>query len=226
MGASVALAYGDDNEGVAYGDPHFMVLTSGQEPICFDYNPAVEDDDMNLIVDPVTNLIISASLRERRQGRLFMDKITILSPQGAHVEIDSEGVTVFDEADGIEIAGRQPATGIRQYADIHFVEHWSEDGGRDRVIIEITDGPSFVIKDKIVRKTLSFVVTDTTGLSEKCKGIIGQFVKPNAYQITRVDQTKAVVTSNGIDVDVVREDFHRNHMCWTISDEDILMMLQ
>ena len=44
--AANAGAYGS-----GYGDPHFMVNSLGQDPICFDYNPPA-GSEMTLIMDP------------------------------------------------------------------------------------------------------------------------------------------------------------------------------
>jgi hypothetical protein len=56
---------------------------------------------------------------------------------------------------------------VTKYGDISFTEHWSNDGSRDKIIVEIDEGPSFIVKEKVIRGTLSFGITDTTGLSEK-----------------------------------------------------------
>merc|ERR1712130_286985 len=61
----------------AYGDPHFMVATLGQEPICFDYNPPA-GSEMTLIMDPDSGLHISAKVDGRRQGKTrFMTNVHI-----------------------------------------------------------------------------------------------------------------------------------------------------
>jgi len=42
--------------GGGYGDPHFMVHTAGQEPICFDYSP-IGVSEITLLMDPVRNRV-------------------------------------------------------------------------------------------------------------------------------------------------------------------------
>ena len=45
---------------------------------------------------------------------------------------------------------------MTKYGDISFTEHWSNDGSRDKIIVEIDEGPSFIVKEKVIRGTLSF----------------------------------------------------------------------
>merc|ERR1712241_732594 len=73
-------------------DPHFVVMTTGQEPLCFDFNPA-NGTEMNLLLDPETNLAISATAHDAvKAGKTFMSSIHFASPNGAHLEFNPEGV--------------------------------------------------------------------------------------------------------------------------------------
>merc|ERR1711935_1143147 len=45
------------NGGSVYGDPHFMVVTKGQEALCFDFQPPA-GATMNLLLDPETNFYL------------------------------------------------------------------------------------------------------------------------------------------------------------------------
>lgn len=160
-----AQNYGAENGfGTGFGDPHFMVVTEGQEPLCFDYNPPA-GTSMTLIMDPVSNLIIVASVETRSEDKSYMTKIVIASPYGGQMKFDITGVHLSGLPDSFVSADGDD--GKTKYGDISFVEHWSEDGTRDKIIVEINNGPSFMIKEKVIRGTLSFGITDTSGLSEK-----------------------------------------------------------
>jgi hypothetical protein len=223
-GGNQANEYG--GQGYGYGDPHFMVQTLGQDALCFDYNPAA-GSAMTLIMDPTTNLVITADIEGRRKGKtVFMTKVHFNSPGGAKLTISAEGVTTsglpgsatadFDEGD------------IITYGDIEYKEHISEDGSREKVVVTITDGPSFLVKEKVNRETLSFGITDVRGISQKSRGVIGQFVKPNAYTIERHAENPelATVNANGVYVVATQEDFHHNHQCWTLDEDDILPVFE
>ena len=161
----VTAQYGNQNSaGSAFGDPHFMVVTEGQEPLCFDFNPPA-GSNMTLIMDPVSNLIIVATVEDRSEEKSYMTKIHFVSPGGAQMNFDTTGVHLSGLPKSYVATADEE--GKIAYGDVNFVEHWSEDGTRDKIIVEVTDGPSFLIKEKVIRGTLSFGITDTSGLSEK-----------------------------------------------------------
>merc|ERR1712048_1225391 len=86
--------YGNNNNnsgGQAYGDPHFMVATAGQDAVCFDFNP-VGGTEMTLLIDPESSLSISATAENRENGKTFMNSVHFASPEGAHLEFDIDGV--------------------------------------------------------------------------------------------------------------------------------------
>merc|ERR1712176_358650 len=139
--------------GDAYGDPHFMVASEGQEPICFDYNPPA-GSEMTLIMDPESSLHVSAQVDGRRQGKTrFMTKITIGTPLGAILTIDEHGAKVTGLPSWIDSAEpkKSDEKQIIEYGDIKYTETWSPDGSRDKITVEIDNGPSFLIKAKALR---------------------------------------------------------------------------
>jgi len=211
----------DGGQGYGYGDPHFMVQTQGQDPLCFDYNPAA-GSEMTLIMDPTTNLLITADIEGRRKGKtVFMTKVHFNSPMGARLTISAEGVVTS----GLPaFADDDTSAHMTVYGDIEYKEHVTEDGAREKVVVSISGGPSFLVKEKVARETLSFGITDVTGISQKSRGVIGQFVKPNAYTIERHSENPelATVNANGVYVVAKQEDFHHNHQCWTLDEDDIL----
>jgi len=209
----------------AYGDPHFMVATLGQEPICFDYNPPA-GSEMTLIMDPDSGLHISAKVDGRRQGKTrFMTNVHIASPLGAQLTIDERGVTLAGLPSWVDaVTETEKDDGSIEYGDITYSEVWSEDGSRDKITVQIEDGPRFLIKEKALRETVSFGVTDSTGISPKSRGVIGQFIRPGAYTIEKSEESEKFATVNIDDykVEAVWEPFHRNTQCWTIEEDDLI----
>ena len=81
----------NNGAGEVFGDPHFMVVTEGQEPLCFDFNPP-SGMNMTLIMDPISNLIIVATVEDRNEAKSYMTQIYFVSPSGAQMIFDSNGV--------------------------------------------------------------------------------------------------------------------------------------
>lgn len=209
--------------GGAYGDPHFMVKSPSQSALCFDFNPS-EGTDMNLLVDPLTALSISATAKGRDNGKVFMDSIHFASPGGAHLEFDIDGVHVAGLGDAV-VTSAHPLTGAQSYGDINFIEKWSVDGLHEHTKVQIEDGPVFIIKGNLKKESLSFAVEDTEGISNRSRGIIGQFIRDDSYFIAENGDDTATVTSGGMSVEATRENFHHTSNCWVINDEDMLFMM-
>ncbi|CAG5110503.1 Oidioi.mRNA.OKI2018_I69.chr2.g4902.t1.cds [Oikopleura dioica] len=133
-------AYGG-GAGGAYGDPHFMVQSPAQEPLCFDFNPT-EGTDMNLLVDPESALAITATAKARDNGKVFMNSIHFQSPAGAHLEFDIDGVHLAGLGDRI-VSDPHPLTGAQTYGDINFIEKWTVDG----IIGQFIRDDSYFIQD-------------------------------------------------------------------------------
>lgn len=218
---------GNTQFGAGFGDPHFMVSSLGQEPICFDYNPPA-GSEMTLVMDPETSLHVSAKVDGRRQGKTrFMTRIAISSPLGAQLTIDEHGVSLAGLPSWVD-STKPVATDNRiiEYGDIKYTETWSEDGSRDKITVEIEDGPAFLIKEKALRETISFGITSTHGLSSKTRGVIGQFVKANAYTVERTAKDFATIHIEDYEVESEWKTFHRNTQCWTIEEEDLIPLFE
>lgn len=174
--------------GSGYGDPHFMVHTAGQEPICFDYNPT-NVSELVLVLDPVSNLVVTALTRHQvhqTRMRTFMNKIIIRSPEAVQIEIDAEN--------SIQLSGRDTSAidqldnGFIKFGDVSFTEIWEKNRTIHHVSIAIDNGPSFIVKVKTIRNVLSFGVTDIVGLSEK---VCNRYATVNYYN--RVLYTNVVI---------------------------------
>merc|ERR1712176_1033876 len=226
--------YGNNNNnnnsgGQAYGDPHFMVATAGQDAVCFDFNP-VGGTEMNLLIDPESSLSISATAENRENGKTFMNSVHFASPEGAHLEFDIEGVHLAGLGDEKPTA-KHPLTGHQQYGDLLFIEKWSEDGFHEHTKIQIEDGPTFIIKGNLLKESLGVAVVDTTGIGQKSRGIIGQFIRDDAYVITPKDEPsedgeeQATVSAGGMSINALKEHFHHQESCWVVDQSDVLYLM-
>jgi hypothetical protein len=216
------------NGGSVYGDPHFMVVTKGQEALCFDFQPPA-GATMNLLLDPETLLSVSADAAARGNGKTFMTKIHFQSPGGAKLEFDDEGVHLSGL--NVDPTDKHPVTGHVEYGDIVFVERWTEDKMHENTKIEIKDGPSFVIKGSVKKQSLSFACTDGEGLSEKSRGIIGRFMHDGAYMVNDTGDVNeegnklGQITVGGMSVEAVNEKFHHSSHCWVIQEQDVTSLI-
>jgi len=55
--------------------------------------------------------------------------------------------------------------------------------------VEIDNGPSFIIKGSVKKQSLSFACVDGSGLSDRSRGIIGQFMHHDAYIVAPTGET-------------------------------------
>jgi hypothetical protein len=222
--------YGGSNSyGSAYGDPHFMIKNEDQPPICFDFNPP-SGATLNLLIDPVSALAVTAETGENEKGLNFMTKVHFMSPDGARLLFDVDGVHL--DGLGEETASDpHPITGHQVYGDLIFVEKLSFDGIHDHTKIQVgEDGPEFIIKGNINKKNLSVMVSDSTGISPKCRGLIGQFMRPNSYRlrnfgVNEAGENTALVVSGGARVAAVEGPYHHADDCFVIAEDDILHVM-
>jgi len=221
---------GANGSGQGFGDPHFMVVTEGQEPLCFDFNP-IPGKDITLLIDPLSALSVTATAEERKEGKTFMSKIHFASPGGARLEFNEKGVKLAGGDDAYKFKVRE--NGHVKYGDIIIVEHWSDDGLHDHTKIKIKDGPMFVIKGSVEKGSLSFAVTEPAGLSNKCRGIIGQWMQKDAYTVEPAGKKNkdgleiGIVKSHGERVHAISEQWHHTHEdnCWVVDESDILKLM-
>lgn len=217
--------------GQGFGDPHFMVNTAGQDPICFDFNPK-EGTQMNLLIDPESALSITATAVERDDGKTFMETVHFSSPNGAHLEFDLDGVHLGGLGE-TKPTDKHPLTGHQQYGDILFIENWGPDGLHEHTKVQIEDGPTFAIRGTLVKGSLSVAVLDNTGISEKSRGIIGQFIRDDSYVISSEGKKNedgdeiGHVTAGGMSIDAVHQKWHHTgkDSCWVVDEEKILFLM-
>jgi hypothetical protein len=84
-------------------------------------------------------------------------------------------------------------------------------------------------KNQIYQK-LSVMVSDSTGISPKCRGLIGQFMRPNSYRlrnfgVNEAGENTALVVSGGARVAAVEGPYHHAEDCFVIAEDDILHVM-
>lgn len=71
------------------GDPHFLVSSQSEDPICFNYAPTTSSD-LILIFDPESSLLLTARTQQHSNGQNFMIQIFVKTPEGVTFEINAE----------------------------------------------------------------------------------------------------------------------------------------
>ena len=74
----------------------------------------------------------------------------------------------------------------------------------------------------------SVCMTLFIGLSPKCKGILGNFIRPGSYHVlprVELDEEtgaeQAIIINDYMAVNSVKKDFHKNDLCWTVDEKDV-----
>ena len=178
----------------------------------------------------------------REDGKTSLSKIHFRSPGGAVLEFDQDGFNMPSDEEGIAVK-----YGHIKYHDVTITDHWGDDHAKTKVSVNkresdwltneiqltITDGPTFTIKEKVNKGALTFHVADPTGLSEKCRGLIGQFFHSDSYSVERTNEQtesgldKGIVTVGDVSVPAVFNNWHHMHQekCWIIEEEDMISLL-
>ena len=178
----------------------------------------------------------------REDGKTSLSKIHFRSPGGAVLEFDQDGFNMPSDEEGIAVK-----YGHIKYHDVTITDHWGDDHAKTKVSVyllgpdwltneiqlTITDGPTFTIKEKVNKGALTFHVADPTGLSEKCRGLIGQFFHSDSYSVEQTNEQtesgldKGIVTVGDVSVPAVFNNWHHMHQekCWIIEEEDMISLL-
>jgi hypothetical protein len=222
--------YNGGNNYNAYGDPHFMVHTEGQESVCFDYTP-LKHTEMNLLIDPSSSLSVTAhATKNEEDDKTRMTTINLSSPEGAHLAFNLDGV--HHSGIGTESPSEPDAlTGVQTYGDVNFIVHQHNDMGHQSIKIYIQNGPTFTVKISNHHGGLNFAVDDPTTISDSARGLLGGFIRPDAYHVmplntvTEDDEPMANVVINKFAVSASKGIFHKTENCWIVEDEEVAHML-
>ncbi|CBY33142.1 unnamed protein product [Oikopleura dioica] len=221
--------YSTENaQGYAAGDPHFMVETEGQPPICFDFNPPL-NADLNLFSDPETGLVLTATLEENEKGDEFITEIHFRSPEGSFLKFGLNGVM----EEGLERERgilSDPLTGDQIYGDLSFFSNWNENGLHEHTKVRVENGPTFIVRSNLIHRNLQVAISNTEGVSARTKGVIGLFTRPNAYFVeekglTEDEEELASIFVSGHEFNALKEEFHHTNSCWVIAEMDAIDML-
>jgi len=208
--------------GYAQADPHFMVETLGQPPICFDYDPETLDD-LVLFSDP-SGLSLVAKMFENDKGRKFIESVKIRSPEGSSIVISAERgleeLSLPSADDTVEETGEGFAVG-----DLKIKSNWN--GIHEHHRVHIHGGPAFAIISNTNKKNLEVSVEHAQVSDfEKVKGIIGAFMNNNAYVVAPNDDGSASVIVGGEEFTAVEERYHLTPKCWVLESTDALRILE
>jgi len=236
--AILALTYGKKNKpdkldqyGMVKGDPHFIVKSKNGDPVCFDFQPPT-GTNFNLLIDPESALSVSATAEMGDNGKSFMQSIHFASPNGARLEFDRNGIhlgRVVENEKILTARSRQPKEYDGKFDDMIFSQHFGESGIHQRTRIQIENGPLFMVTGNTEKNSLSISVLETDGISRKAKGLIGHFLKDDAYLITDIQLDTATIKISNYKsestVNVHKETFHGERSCWVIPSDDIANIL-
>ena len=211
--------------GQEFGDPHFIITGKNMDSLCFNFTPNL-DSDVVLLSDPTSALSVTGTPQEREDGHISLSNIHFRSPGGAVLEFDKDGFQMVSGSEGIPVK-----YGHIKYHDVTIADNWDDEHSHTR--IAVTDGPTFIVKEKVSKGALSFHVADSTGLSEKCRGLIGQFFHTDAYHIDSTGEENesgqeiGTVVVGDIAVPAVHDYWHHMHeeKCWIINDDDIITLM-
>jgi len=211
--------------GQVVGDPHFIISGKNLDSLCFNYTPDLSSD-ITLLSDPTSALSVTGTPEMREDGKTSLSKIHFRSPGGAVLEFDQDGFNMPSDEEGIAVK-----YGHIKYHDVTITDHWGDDHAKTK--LTITDGPTFTIKEKVNKGALTFHVADPTGLSEKCRGLIGQFFHSDSYSVEQTNEQtesgldKGIVTVGDVSVPAVFNNWHHMHQekCWIIEEEDMISLL-
>lgn len=153
-----------------------------------------------------------------------MTEISIMTPLAQIMKINSEGVFVNDEIVS-EVGSRN---GIHVYSDLTFKTTWAKEGNHEHTNIEIENGPVFFVKGNLKKESLSFAITDATGISKKAKGIIGRFIADDSYVVHKSndDPLLGIVQAGKNFASAELKHYHQEKNCWVIDETDALRMLK
>jgi len=208
--------------GYAQADPHFMVETLGQPPLCFDYDPETLDD-LVLFSDP-SGLSLVAKMFENEKGRKFIESVKIRSPEGASIVISAEngleGLELPSADQNVEETGEGFAI-----ADLKIKSNWN--GIHEHHRVHIHGGPAFAIISNTNKNNLEVSVEHgQVSDFEKVKGIIGAFMNNNAYVVAPNDGGSASVIIGGEEFAAVEERYHLTPKCWVLETTDASKILE
>jgi len=215
----------NNNYGSAYGDPHFMISSESQPSICFDFTPEA-DSEFTLLSDASSGLKIEAHsalrIKHETHKHVVMDEIKFTSPEGRIISFDIDGVHLSGSEENA--SDKHPFTGVQTFGDISFVTHTDAHGNHQRTHVEVGDAV-FMVRGNARKESMAVAVVEPTGLSAESTGIIGQFLRSDAYEVEETDSLNAIVKAGGQTAAAEKKPFHQQLACWVVEEDDVLNMI-
>ncbi|XP_015417695.1 PREDICTED: inter-alpha-trypsin inhibitor heavy chain H3, partial [Myotis davidii] len=173
------------------GDPHFIIQVRGKkDAICFniDEEPGTV---LRLIQDPITGLIVNGQIigdkgnsSNSKNRKTYFGKMGIVnSPMDLRIEVTTEKITLQNGA----------AQSTFSWLDTVTVtsEGFSVKINREAMVVSFGEGITFKVvlhqvwkKHHIHLHFLGFYVLDSDKMSTKSHGLLGQFFRPLAFQVS------------------------------------------
>ncbi|XP_075431167.1 inter-alpha-trypsin inhibitor heavy chain H3-like [Ascaphus truei] len=235
------------SRGSVDGDPHFIVRPpGGNETLCFNVQqrPGVF---LNLVEDPETGITVNGELVGKNKdggtdpaGNTYIGRLGLQSERlGVKVEVTTESITITSGAHESVRTWNKTGTQTQSGLTLSVL-----DGGRVTVTME--EAGTFVIvlhrplkKSSKHRDYLGLYTEDSHWLSNRTRGILGQFYSGNRLEISAASSasgsqgTEATLSVRGNRIKVSgqwRRDFHTDAQrgeqvfCWFVRDGGKVLM--
>lgn len=173
--------YNPSGTGYISGDPHVMVQTPGQKPICYDVH-GDSLDFVSLLFDVNTGLEINGQLAHVKEHKSRLSAIGFKTPAEVEIGVFPDRVTVgykgqieeqYDFADYMRVT-----------TDDATIEILSKNDAKHQgVMIEMNDGSLFHIEDKDFKESMKLEIIRSDGMSGRLSGVLGQTIQPKDYVI-------------------------------------------
>merc|ERR1712037_1051767 len=126
---------------------------------------------MNLLIDPSSSLSVTAHATHNEEDN--KTRMTTINLDGVHHS--GIGTESPSEPDAL--------TGVQTYGDVNFIVHQHNEMGHQSIKIYIQNGPTFTVKISNHHGGLNFAVNDPTSISDSARGLLGGFIRPDAYHV-------------------------------------------
>merc|ERR1711934_101855 len=180
-----------------------------------DFTPEA-DSEFTLLSDA------SSGLKIETRRHIVMDEVKFTSPEGRVITFDIDGVHLSGSEENA--SDKHPFTGVQTFGDISFVTHTDAHGNHQRTHVEVGDAV-FMVRGNARKESMAVAVVEPTGLSAESTGIIGQFLRADAYTVEETDSLNAIVKAGGMTAEAEKKPFHQQLARWVVEEDDVLNMI-
>lgn len=213
-----------------YEDPHFHItgISTTQPDICFDYDGVPGTDITLLAEDSGTKVIGSLFKPHVNISEVYFDSVEIRTPQNIGLTVSARGWNIHH------------VFNPRHLVDPVFVESTSNVVYKDLVISgikrqnhgfsligRINGTFTFEIQSNERHSNVNFRILDQKDISPNTSGIIGQLIRPNAYEVLPTESpNEGFLIYNNMMVKVHFQRHAWNKRCWFIQRGDAKMLFE